>query len=182
MRQARCLFAGWLAAGMVVVAAARGGAAPVVAGFERFARGTDDPLARVEGGLLLLGELGCVNCHAAGDAAGRHVAAKSGPILDRVGERIDPAWLARYLADPPALRPAGTMPHVLAGLDEAERIRVATAIAHFLSATGEYSRAPQPNAREARPRDGTAIYDRVGCRVCHGGRGPGAGQIGRAHV
>ena len=132
--------AGWCTRLAVVVALAAGesAAAPVVAGFERFARGSDDPVAEVEGGLLLLGELGCVNCHAPGDAASRHVGGRSGPILDRVGERIDPAWLARYLADPPAVRPAGTMPHVLAGLEGAERTRVATALTHYLAGSGVF--------------------------------------------
>lgn len=164
----------------VVAAAAWGGAAPaapVVAGFDRFARGAGDAAAEIEGGLLLLGELGCVNCHAPAAAAARHVAAKSGPILDRVGERIDPAWIARYLADPPAVRPAGTMPHLLAGAGEAERRSAATALAHFLASTGDFSRGPPPGARDARPREGTAIYDRVGCRACHGGRGPGAVRL-----
>lgn len=173
-------FVAWVAAGVGMLASpwslpAR--AAPVVAGFERFARGSDDPSAEIEGGLLLLGELGCVNCHAPGEAAARHVAAKSGPILDRVGERIDPAWLARYLADPPAVRPAGTMPHLLGGLGEAERKRVADALTHFLASGAEFQRGPMPGARDARPREGTVIHDRVGCRVCHGGRGPGAARL-----
>ena len=171
--------AGWCTRLAVVVALAAGesAAAPVVAGFERFAPGSDDPVAEVEGGLLLLGELGCVNCHAPGDSASRHVGGRSGPILDRVGERIDPAWLARYLADPPAVRPAGTMPHVLAGLEGAERTRVATALTHYLAGSGVFSRGPQPGARDARPREGMALHDRVGCRACHGGRGRGAARL-----
>lgn len=165
----------WLPA-VLLLAAGRAETAPVVAGYERFARGAADPAAEIEGGLLLLGELGCVNCHAPGPAAG-HVAAKSGPILDRVGERIDPAWLARYLADPPAVRPAGTMPHPLAGLDDGERARAASALTHFLAAGAEFARGPQPGVRDARPSEGVALYDRVGCRACHGGRGPGAVRL-----
>lgn len=166
---------GWLcAAAMAGVPAA---AAPVVSGFERFARGVDDPGARVEGGLLLLGELGCVNCHAADADAARHVTAKAGPVLDGVGNRLDPSWVADYLADPAAVHPGATMPHALAGLAGAERIRAASALAHFLASRGEFRRGRQPGARDARPREGMAIHDRVGCRVCHGGRGAGAVRL-----
>ncbi|MEN9666872.1 MAG: hypothetical protein RLZZ326_3235, partial [Planctomycetota bacterium] len=47
-----------MAAGSAVVPAT---AAPIVAGFERFGRQTDKAIDRIEAGLLLLGELGCVN-------------------------------------------------------------------------------------------------------------------------
>ena len=76
-------------------------AAPIVAGFERFGRHADEAIDRIEAGLLLLGELGCVNCHRPGDREAQ-VSGKAGPILDRVGERIDPAWIATYLRDPAA--------------------------------------------------------------------------------
>ena len=76
-------------------------AAPIVAGYERFGRQAPDEAARVEAGLLLLGELGCVNCHAAGEPAAAHLAAKAGPgwakrtaynrgqILYRLGEMLE---------------------------------------------------------------------------------------------
>ena len=155
-----------MAAGLAVTPAIP---APIVAGFERFGRQTDNAIDRIEAGLLLLGELGCVNCHRAG-AAEAHVSAKAGPILDRVGERIDPAWIATYLRDPAAAHPGTTMPQVLANLDEGARALTSQAIAHYLAATGEFSRGSFPGAQDARPRDGVPIYDRVGCRACHGDR------------
>ena len=45
-------------------------AAPIVSGFERFGRHAGDAPGKIEAGLLLLGELGCVNSHAAGASAG----------------------------------------------------------------------------------------------------------------
>jgi hypothetical protein len=145
-------------------------AAPIVSGYERFGRHATDSTGRIEAGLLLLGELGCFQCHPAGDVGRRHVNGKAGPILDRVGERIDPAWIETYLLDPESARPGTTMPHALAGLDEAARARTAEGIAHYLASTGEFSRGAFPGAQDARPREGVPIYDRVGCRVCHGDR------------
>jgi mono/diheme cytochrome c family protein len=144
-------------------------AAPIVAGFERFGRHADEAIDRIEAGLLLLGELGCVNCHRPGDREAQ-VSGKAGPILDRVGERIDPAWIATYLRDPAAAHPGTTMPQVLANLDEGARALTSQAIAHYLASTGEFSRGAFPGAQDARPRDGVPIYDRVGCRACHGDR------------
>ena len=154
----------------VALATSLATAAPIVSGFERFGRHAKDAPGKIEAGLLLLGELGCVNCHAAGDGARRHLDAKSGPLLDSVGERVDPAWIERYLQDPAAARPGTTMPHALASLDGATRAGTAKAIAHYLASTGEFSSAPFPGAQDARPRDGVGVYERVGCRACHGDR------------
>jgi len=159
-----------LALAALLVLAASAHSAPVVAGFERVGRDAADLPARIDGGLLLVGELGCTNCHEAG-AAAPHLLPKAGPVLDGVGERIDPRWVERYLADPAAVHPATTMPDALAGLGAEERARTATALAHFLAGDVSFRAVPQPDAAEARPREGAAVYGRVGCRVCHGDRG-----------
>ena len=150
------------------------GAAPVVPGFERFGRGTGSAATAVESGLLLLGELGCVNCHAPEQEVALHLVPKRGPVLDRVGERLDPEWLAAYLAAPDTKQPGTTMPDLLAGLPVDERTRTATALAHFLAATGAFDESPPPDLARANAREGAALYERVGCAACHGSR-TGAG-------
>ena len=145
-------------------------AAPLVAGFERFGRTAAEPTATVESGLLLLGELGCVNCHAAGQHAAANLLPKRGPNLDSVGERIEPAWLVAYLRAPLAVKPGTTMPDLLAGMPDAERDRMATAIAHFLASTGTLDREPLAEAAKANALEGGEIYERSGCAVCHGSR------------
>lgn len=152
------------ASGCMAVAAA----APIVPGFERFGRHAADAPARIEAGLVLLGELGCANCHAAGERAAAHLLSKQGPALDRVGDRIRPEWLVRHLADPQGMKPGTTMPLALAGLDEAERTSRLTAIAHYLSSTGTPDEGGFPGSDKADPNEGRAIHDRVGCAVCHG--------------
>ncbi|MFM9197427.1 MAG: c-type cytochrome, partial [Planctomycetia bacterium] len=153
---------GWLGGGAA--------AAPRVAGFERFGRAAAEPAATVESGLLLLGELGCVNCHATGQQAATHLLTKQGPNLDSVGGRIEPAWLAAYLRAPHAVKPGTTMPDLLAGLPAAERDRVATAIAHVLASTAAFDKEPLVEAAHANALEGGKIYERSGCAVCHGSR------------
>ena len=61
-------------------------AAPLVPGYERFGRAAADPAAQIEAGLLLAGELGCVNCHAGSEQSHTHLLTKTGPLLEKVGE------------------------------------------------------------------------------------------------
>jgi len=145
-------------------------AVPIVPGFERYGRSASDPAAAIESGLLLLGELGCVNCHAAGKEQAVHLLPKQGPLLDKVGERLRPEWLVDYLKQPQAVKPGTTMPHALAGLQDTERDRTATAIAHFLAATGAFDNDPLAEAAKANAAEGLKIYERAGCAVCHGSR------------
>jgi mono/diheme cytochrome c family protein len=145
-------------------------ATPVVPGFERFGRSASDPAAAIDSGLVLLGELGCVSCHAAGQEQAAHLMPKRGPNLDKVGERVRPEWLVEYLKQPNAVKPGTTMPHVLAGLSDTERDRTATAIAHFLAATGAFDDGSLPESGTANAAEGLKIYERAGCAVCHGSR------------
>jgi mono/diheme cytochrome c family protein len=145
-------------------------ATPIVPGFERYGRGTLDQAGTIESGLLLFGELGCVNCHAASPEVAAHLLPKRGPNLDRVGERLRPEWIAEYLKQPHAVKPGTTMPHALAGLATTERDRTATAIAHMLSATGTFQDGALPESDKANAKEGEAIYERAGCAICHGSR------------
>jgi mono/diheme cytochrome c family protein len=161
-----------LAALAMLFGGMRGGvaAAPIVPGFERFGRSAVDSAAGVESGLLLLGELGCVNCHAAGAGAVAHVLPKQAPNLNKVGERLKPEWLVDSLEKPDGVKPGTTMPHALAGLPDAERARVATAIVHALAATGAYDDRPFAESSKADCQEGLKVYERAGCAVCHGSR------------
>jgi mono/diheme cytochrome c family protein len=152
-------------------------AAPIVAGYERFGRSAADDHARVDAGLLLLGDLGCVNCHVAAGPATSHVAAKAAPVLDSVGRRLDPAWLTAYLADPQGVHPGTTMPDVLAGLPADQRGRTATALAHFLASTGPFAIGPFPGSDKAKANAGADIYERNGCATCHGSRREGISPL-----
>ena len=139
---------------MAVGATGSGLATPIVPGFERFGRGPGDEAAIIESGLVLLGELGCVNCHTVGKERATHLLPKRAPALDRVGERLKPEWLVEYLKQPQTVKPGTTMPHALGGLPDTQRDRTATAIAHFLAATCGFDDASLPEADKAHAAEG----------------------------
>ena len=53
--------------------------------------------------LLLLGELGCVNCHKADAAPAGSLTHRQGPVLDKVGARVTRGFLRKFLTDPHAV-------------------------------------------------------------------------------
>ena len=138
---------------------------PRVIGWERFyaAAGTDN----VAAGQLLLGELNCTSCHQADAALASYIQRKQAPVLDSVTSRVKPQYLLKFLADPQATKPGTTMPSVLAGLPEAERTTVATAIVHFLAATGAVTHTNPMRQQVSR---GEVLYHSIGCVACHGER------------
>lgn len=138
---------------------------PRVLGFERFYN--DAKSDAVQGGLLLLGDLNCTSCHASDDSLAGAIVKKQAPILDEVGSRAKGEYLAKFLANPQAVKPGTTMPNVFANLSEAEAKANAEALAHFLATTG--TRSDAVPSRQAAVR-GDALYHSLGCVVCHGPR------------
>ncbi|MCA9105002.1 MAG: c-type cytochrome [Planctomycetales bacterium] len=138
---------------------------PLVLGYERV-HAAKPPSA--DAGRLLLSELSCAACHSGGTLAG--VAGldadppKLGPTLDNVGERINAAFLAEYLANPHAVRPGSTMPDLLHGLSEEAKAEKAAAIAAYLAGNQQPRATPPASAAVER---GAALFGSVGCTLCH---------------
>ncbi|HEX3315575.1 MAG TPA: PA14 domain-containing protein, partial [Gemmataceae bacterium] len=133
-------------------------AAPVVPGFERFGRAGSSP---APAGDLLLTELNCVLCHVSATTP----AAKQGPVLDKVGERVRSAYLRKFLRDPQETKPGTAMPNLFA--DDPKRDAKVEALVHFLASTGR-PRLERPDAKSAKA--GYDLFHRVGCVACHGPR------------
>ncbi len=141
-------------------------AGPVVAGFERFDAAPKSDT--IEAGLLLLGELGCTSCHKADPGFAAHLGRKQAPVLDGVGSRVRASYIRAFLADPHATKPGTTMPDVLAGLDGPKRGDAVELLTHFLAST----EVPPPARIDRKSvAAGKALYEQVGCAVCHGSRG-----------
>lgn len=134
---------------------------PIVPAFERFHSATNDLTAAA--GVLLLGELNCVACHQPNEALAETVAARTAPSLDQVGQRVQPEWLIRFVANPHDVKPGTTMPDMLSGLDESQRRSAALALASFLIADQQITAGSQP----ADPRRGQQVFHQVGCVACH---------------
>ncbi|WZO97811.1 c-type cytochrome [Isosphaeraceae bacterium EP7] len=137
------------------------GSRPIVPAFERL--GSSLPLA--QGGGLLIGELNCVACHRAEAGMTGPVAPKQPPILTRVGERTNVAYLRTFLSGPAAADRGTTMPDLIAGLPEAERAATVEALVHLLASTGTVKES-FPALRSI--NRGRALFGKVGCVACHG--------------
>ncbi len=135
---------------------------PIVAGLA--SAGLD---ARVRG-LVLLGELGCVNCHAE-NLEHPLIDARRGPDLAAVGSRVFADYLPRFLADPCGVEPGTTMPEMLGDRSDKARADAAEALAHYLrsfDARAVTAESPEPEASSR----GRKLFHQVGCVACHSPR------------
>ncbi len=123
-------------------------------------------------GRVLLGEYGCVHCHAvdtgdpsAFDRSG--VFHRMGPALGEIGRRASPQWLQRWIMNPTQLKPGTHMPDVFG--DTPKDASDAEALVHFLAAPHYDPKAAETPATEESVIDrGRALFHTVGCVACHG--------------
>ncbi len=131
---------------------------PIVPGYERMLSSNSGQGLE---GSVLLGELGCTNCH---QSASSQLASKPAPKLENVGSRIRPDYLLEYISAPHSANPGTTMPELLSHLPTRDRQQAAEAIASFLMSTGSIiDRRGHPKAA-ARGRE---IFHSIGCTACH---------------
>jgi mono/diheme cytochrome c family protein len=146
---------------------------PIIPGFERFY--TVPAADKVQGGQLLLGELGCTSCHRADSIREALLLRKQAPVLDGVGSRLRHGFLEKFLRDPQAIKPGTAMPNLLVGLPEKEREQRALELSHYLASLG----SPRPERPEPKLiAKGRETYARIGCVACHGTR-DAAGKVER---
>jgi len=134
---------------------------PRIPGYERFLSLSNQPL---EGGLILMGELGCANCHAVDANLKAELLAKQAPILTNVGQRVSPEWMMNYITNPHETKPGTTMPSLFDGWNAADREAAALAIVNFLTANGKLNHR-QPEPRMA--AQGEKLFHSIGCVACH---------------
>lgn len=134
---------------------------PRIPGFERFHASDSNPS---EGGVLFVGELGCVNCHRVDSELQEFIQSKVAPILTEVGKRVRPDWMMQFIANPHASKPGTTMPNLFSGWEESERNAAVLALTNYLSATGTVANQSQ-NMQAA--KKGQQLFREVGCLACH---------------
>lgn len=112
----------------------------------------------------------CLACHGPDLPLRERLDPVKAPTLGGVTKRMSPDWIARFLADPRALRPDTQHPHQLAEVDEEKRADVALDIVHFLAkADGVPPKTPPVEAVPLSSLElGRQLYHGVGCFVCHG--------------
>lgn len=157
--------------GLTLAVHAAAPAQPTVPGFARFYDG--EKADRVAGGRLLLSELNCTSCHAAGEQEAG-VLRKPAPILEKVGGRIQPGWMLKFLANPHQAKPGTTMPDLFPGKNPQAESAQVEALVHYLAATGSVRQtAPQPAAVSR----GEQLFHQVGCIACHQPRRKGTSPL-----
>ncbi len=127
-------------------------------------------------GLVLLGELGCVNCHSGGSGDSRQDA-RSGPDLVAVGSRVSAEYLARFLADPSGVEPGTTMPDLLRDRDEAARVTAAEELAQYLTSFTIRAAPPREAADADAATRGRALFHEAGCVACHAPRSADGSEL-----
>ncbi len=142
------------------------GAAPLVVGYERFH--SQPSAGLIEAGELLIGELGCVNCHqVSGDLTDRFTT-RQAPGLEGIGARVNSGWLREWLQSPHASKEGTVMPDLLAGAGATERAKLSGEAANFLaSLKGE---APGLSSKDRGAADadaGRELFHTIGCVACH---------------
>jgi mono/diheme cytochrome c family protein len=137
-----------------------------------------DEIARGE---WLFQELGCHGCHLTEgyeELSKDHGVSSIGPSLRRVGAKVEPGWLVRWVTNPHAFRPRTRMPNFMFSEDQAVQIS-----AYLLSTT----RAPSDEWLAAHPPTdgggdvarGKELMGSLGCRGCHAlSADEVAGQLG----
>ncbi len=119
-------------------------------------------------GRSLLANLHCAACHSIGpkfDASHAKMSEfkNTAPALDDAGHRFQYDWLAAWILNPRALRPEATMPRVLTGPDAEKQ---ADDVAAYLVSL-KSGPALKPLHLAAKPADGAALAQKLGCVTCH---------------
>jgi mono/diheme cytochrome c family protein len=138
---------------------------PRIPAFERFATVVSSAEERAEAGRWLVGELGCQACHQIATLTDI-VQPKEAPVLTQVTQRIQSKYYETLLSSPHLAKVGTTMPDVMHGLSDEERLQKAKAIAAFLQSTGRTRQRAHINLDAV--KRGEELYNKIGCTICHG--------------
>jgi mono/diheme cytochrome c family protein len=92
---------------------------------------------------------------------------KAGPDLAAAGDRLRASYVRAYLADPGAVKPGTTMPHLLAAIPEAQKSELVEDLTHHLMGQRAKKKSTaEPAAGSA--KTGRELFLSRGCVACHG--------------
>ena len=125
-----------------------------------FSKGSD-PLQE---GTSVYGTLFCASCHAIQNVAGNLVGGDMAPELTRVGSKVNPEWLQRWLRAPQGYDPKTRMPRYR--FDEKQ----VTLLSNFLLSKKDddlLANVHLPTSDEASIGRGKKLVSDYGCVACH---------------
>lgn len=125
-----------------------------------------------ERGRFLVEERGCVKCHQpeANDKLAQGLHARPGPDLSKVGARVHPGWIYRWLENPQRMRAGAVMPrmfddHDAGGVERYLAARYLASLGGPIKTGGKRPSVKDIRASEAR---GQQLFASLGCVACHG--------------
>lgn len=151
-------------------------------------QGTSDKAASgsVVRGRLLFNELRCVTCHAVEGKGGN-----IGPDLSKVGSKLRPEWLLKWLRDPQEIMPETRMP-VFNFKEQEVRDLAAFLLEEYkdLEVDEDLASRNVKAVGKGNVRNGKALIDKYGCTGCHeiegvedrGENGSELTRIGDIHI
>ncbi len=117
-------------------------------------------------GRKLFGEAGCVGCH---DVEGLRPKEKVGPDLRRIGDKVHPDWLARWLRNPRDYLPRTRMPKFGLADDEVTTLQKFLLALQDRQSAADVVIAPS----EKLVAEGQTIFRESRCISCHAVEGRG---------
>ena len=145
---------------------------PIVEGdfMQSQCRNCHDEVLRLEGapelsrGKNLFLKLGCHGCHL---AEGFQSAEKVGPRLLRLGSKVNPSWLYRWVKNPKGYLPKTRMPNF--GFNDKD----ALAVVAYLTKVSDPKYKPLLKYNGGNPEKGQKLFESIGCLACHEANGKG---------
>jgi mono/diheme cytochrome c family protein len=120
-------------------------------------------------GRLLVEELSCVACHRPNPQAplSNALGTRQGPRLTEAGARLKREWIYHWLGNPQEFRREAVMPRLFSSDRRGEVERMA--VAGLLTARGKLPQSRKLDDNQAKnwPADGKALFETIGCAVCH---------------
>jgi mono/diheme cytochrome c family protein len=137
--------------------------APVVPGYVRLKDEAKASLA--EQGEVLLGELNCLQCHAAPNQ--KRVLTKGAPDLTSAGSRMTPQYIRAYLLDNHGMKPGTTMPDLFHASEAQSKDGAVDFLTNYLVSLGGPIKPSGEEGSSIQVDQGRALFQKVGCAACH---------------
>ena len=112
----------------------------------------------------LYGASFCSSCHAVQNEAGNLVGGNFGPELTRVGSKVNPDWLRRWLNDPAGYEPGTRMPHYRL---DAQQIGLLSSFLLNKKDNDFLANVHLPAANADSVAHGKKLVTESGCAACH---------------
>lgn len=137
--------------------------APIVPGYVRLK--DEAKASAAEQGEVLLGELNCLQCHAA--PGQKRIFTKGAPDLSAAGSRMTPQYIRAYLTDNHGMKPGTTMPDSFHASDAQAKEGAIDFLTNYLVSLGGPIKPSGEEGNSLMADHGRTLFQQVGCAACH---------------